>query len=95
MDIQHSARTTPRGRAKIVGHVAATKQAPGTLDKAVADGFCLYNINQFDFSAKTLRNLASHRRARARELSLERQAQDLLVVLECVLAMRPAKPRCR
>ena len=92
MDIQHSARTTPGGRAKIVSRVAvlaATKQAPGTLDKAVADGFCLHNIsNALDFSPKTLPNLASQRRAIARELSRERQAQDMLVVLERVTTTR-------
>ena len=76
MDIQHSARTTPQGRAKIgmrVAVLAATKQAPGTLDKAVADGLYLHNINPPDFSPKALPNLASRRRASARELSRERQ----------------------
>src|SRR5207247_274284 len=34
-------------------------EAPGTLDMAAANGFCMRNINPIDFSLKTLPNLAA------------------------------------
>ncbi len=34
-----------------------SRQAPGTLDMAQANGFCMRNINPLDFSLKTLPNL--------------------------------------
>src|SRR5437773_551118 len=36
-----------------------SRQAPGTLDMAVANGFCMHHINPLDFSLKTLPNLAA------------------------------------
>ncbi len=36
-----------------------SKQASGTLDMALANGFCMHNINPLDFSLKTLPNLAA------------------------------------
>jgi 3-oxoacyl-(acyl-carrier-protein) synthase len=36
-----------------------SKQTPGTLDMALANRFCMHNINPLDFSLKTLPNLAA------------------------------------
>ncbi|PYM34818.1 MAG: hypothetical protein DME15_07845 [Candidatus Rokuibacteriota bacterium] len=36
-----------------------SKPAPGTLDMALANRFCMHNINPLDFSMKTLPNLAA------------------------------------
>lgn len=36
-----------------------SKRAPGTLDLALANAFCMRNINPLDFSLKTLPNLAA------------------------------------
>ena len=36
-----------------------SKRAPGTLDMALANAFCMHNINPLDFSLKTLPNLAA------------------------------------
>ena len=36
-----------------------SRQAPGTLDMATANGFCMHNVNPLDFSLKTLPNLAA------------------------------------
>ena len=36
-----------------------SKSAPGTLEMALANRFCMHNINALDFSMKTLPNLAA------------------------------------
>jgi 3-oxoacyl-(acyl-carrier-protein) synthase len=36
-----------------------SRQAPGTLDMATANGFCMHHINPLDFALKTLPNLAA------------------------------------
>jgi 3-oxoacyl-(acyl-carrier-protein) synthase len=49
--------------AAMTGYLVASesKPAPGTLDMALANRFCMQNINPLDFSLKTLPNLtASH-----------------------------------
>jgi 3-oxoacyl-[acyl-carrier-protein] synthase II len=45
----------------MVGYLAAveSKDAPGTLDMATANAFCMRNINPLDYSLKTLPNLAA------------------------------------
>ena len=45
--------------AAMTGYLVAaeSKAAPGTLDMALANRFCMHNINPLDFSMKTLPNL--------------------------------------
>lgn len=47
--------------AAMTGYLAASesKAAPGTLDMAAANRFCMHHINPLDFSLKTLPNLAA------------------------------------
>lgn len=47
--------------AAMTGYLVAaeSKRAPGTLDMALANRFCMHNINPLDFSLKTLPNLAA------------------------------------